>query len=99
MTVDNSTMLLQYLMQVEYRGVPGLHFILFYALYPSFYVLCLLDFFFYVDHCACNIFVHVIYLLFSTLSCIVLHERCYTNKVYYYYYSSMHTGETYFSVH
>lgn len=26
------------------------------------------------------------YLLLSTLSCIVLYESCYTNKVYYYYY-------------
>ena len=57
-----------------------------YGLYPSFYVLCLFDVYFYVDHCACNFFVHVISLLLSTLSCIVLYERYYTNTFYYYYY-------------
>ena len=65
------------------HSIPVYMFILLYALDPSFYVLCLFDVYFYVDHCACNFFLHVIFLL---LSCIVLHERCYTNKVYYHYY-------------
>ena len=43
--------------------------------------LCVFYVYSYVDHCACNFSVHIIYLLLSTLSCIVLYERCYTNKV------------------
>ena len=62
------------------------HFILFYVLYPSVYVWCLFDVSFYLDHCACHFFLHVISLLLSTFSCNVLFERCYRNKVYYYYY-------------
>ena len=55
------------------------------CIYPSFYVLCLFDVYFCVDHCACHLFARVISLMLSSLSCIVLHERCYTNKDYYYY--------------